>query len=99
MVVLAFRTIRQGERNVAVGSGSLSANVSGSNNSALGMNANSGNFSGSVILGDTATATASNQFVVGSSTYNAGAVTTASTAQTKTWDVIINGVAEKILLA
>ncbi len=88
-----------GERNVAVGSGSLSANVSGSNNSALGMNANSGNFSGSVILGDTATATANNQFVVGSSTYNAGAVSTATVAQAKVWNVVINGVAEQILLA
>jgi len=36
---------------------------------------------------------------VGSASYNAGAVTTAAAAQTKTWDVIINGVAEKILLA
>jgi len=88
-----------GERNVAVGSGSLSANVSGSSNSALGMNANSGNFSGSVILGDTATATANNQFVVGSSTYNAGAVSTATVAQAKVWNVVINGVAEQILLA
>ena len=88
-----------GERNVAVGSGSLSANVSGSNNSALGVNANSGNFSGSVILGESATATANNQFVVGSSTYNAGAVATATVAQAKVWNVVINGVAEQILLA
>ena len=88
-----------GELNVAVGSGSLSANVSGSHNSALGVNANSGNFSGSVILGDTATATADNQFVVGSSTYNAGAVVTATVAQAKVWNVVINGVAEQILLA
>ena len=88
-----------GELNVAVGSGSLSANVVGSNNSALGVNANSGNFSGSVILGNSATATANNQFVVGSSAYNAGAVATATVSQTKVWNVVINGVAEQILLA
>lgn len=88
-----------GELNVAVGSGSLSANVAGSNNSALGVNANSGNFSGSVILGNSATATANNQFVVGSSAYNAGAVATATVSQTKVWNVVINGVAEQILLA
>jgi len=85
--------------NTAIGISALSANTTGEGNSALGANVNSGNFSDSVILGREATATASNQFVVGSSTYNSGAVTTASAAQTKTWDVIINGVAEKILLA
>lgn len=85
--------------NTAIGISALSANTTGEGNSALGANVNSGNFSHSVILGREATATASNQFVVGSTSYNAGAVTTASAAQTKTWDVIINGVAQKILLA
>jgi hypothetical protein len=85
--------------NTAIGISALSANTTGEGNSALGANVNSGNFSHSVILGREATATASNQFVVGSASYNSGAVTTASAAQTKTWDVIINGVAEKILLA
>jgi len=85
--------------NTAIGISALSANTTGEGNSALGANVNSGNFSHSVILGREATATASNQFVVGSTSYNAGAVTTAAAAQTKTWDVIINGVAEKILLA
>ena len=85
--------------NTAIGISALSANTTGEGNSALGANVNSGNFSHSVILGREATATASNQFVVGSASYNSGAVTTASAAQTKTWDVIINGVAQKILLA
>jgi len=85
--------------NTAIGSQALLANSTGEGNSALGQLTNSGNFSHSVILGRGATATASNQFVVGSASYNSGAVTTASAAQTKTWDVIINGVAEKILLA
>jgi hypothetical protein len=88
-----------GTRNVAIGTSCLSTNVSGSNNIALGVSANSGNFSGSIILGEAATATADNQFVVGSSTYNAGAVVTATVAQAKVWNVVINGVAEQILLA
>lgn len=85
--------------NTAIGISALSTNTTGEGNSALGANVNSGNFSHSVILGREATATANNQFVVGSASYNSGAVTTAAAAQTKTWDVIINGVAEKILLA
>jgi trimeric autotransporter adhesin len=85
--------------NTGIGSQALVANTTGEGNSALGQLTNSGNFSHSVILGREATATASNQFVVGSASYNSGAVTTASAAQTKTWDVIINGVAQKILLA
>jgi hypothetical protein len=95
----SFQNNTTGEQNVAVGTNCLIANVSGSNNVALGVTANSGNFSGSVILGTSATATADNQFVVGSSTYNAGAVVTATVAQAKVWNVVINGVAEQILLA
>jgi hypothetical protein len=63
------------------------------------MDTNSGNFDASIILGQEATATASNQFVTGSVTYPAGAVNVAVAAQTRTWDVIINGVPHKILLA
>jgi hypothetical protein len=88
-----------GQVNTAIGVSCLGGNTTGGNNSALGYGCSSGNFSGSVILGRDATATANNQFVVGSASYNAGAVTTATALQTKTWDVIINGVAQKILLA
>jgi len=63
------------------------------------MSTNSGNFNASIILGRGATATASNQFVSGSVAYPAGAVSVAAAAQTRTWDVRINGVAHKILLA
>ena len=85
--------------NTAMGSQSLAANTTGEGNSASGQLTNSGNFSPSVILGREATATANNQFVVGSSTYNAGVVATATVAQAKVWNVVINGVAEQILLA
>ena len=88
-----------GANNTAIGVNSLFTNTTGGSNTAVGLNTQSGNFSGSLILGRDAVATASNQFVVGSTSYNAGSVTTATAVQTKTWDVIINGVAQKILLA
>lgn len=91
--------ISNGDDNTAVGYQSGINITTASSNTIVGAYADAANFSSSVILGREATATGSNQFVVGSALYNAGAVTTAAAAQTKTWDVIINGVAEKILLA
>jgi hypothetical protein len=85
--------------NTAVGYEAGFNNTTGANNSLLGQGTITGNFSGSVILGKDATATASNQFVVGSTGTNAGSVVTESNSSTKVWNVIINGVAQKILLA
>jgi hypothetical protein len=95
----SLQNTSSGSGNVGIGANALNAHTTGSNNSALGFNTASGNFSGSVILGHAATATANNQFVVGSSTTNAGSVTTESNLSLKVWNVIINGVAQKILLA
>jgi hypothetical protein len=88
-----------GGQNTGIGRDALSANTTGSDNSALGYQTASGNFSGSTILGRGATATANNQFVVGSTGTVAGAVTTEVNVSTQVWNVIINGVARKILLA
>jgi hypothetical protein len=88
-----------GNGNTAIGSIALSANTTGGSNTAIGAQTVSGNFSGSVIIGRDATATASNQFVVGSATTNAGTVTTEANTSTKVWNVKINGVDYKILLA
>ena len=88
-----------GANNTAIGTNGLLSNTTGSNNSSLGYYTQSGNFSGSVILGSTAAATANNQFVVGSAATNAGAVTAETPAQANVWNVVINGVARKILLA
>jgi hypothetical protein len=88
-----------GSFNTAVGRQALSNNTTGGSNTAIGEACQSGNFSGSVILGKDATATAANQFVVGSTGTNAGSVTTESNLSLKVWNVIINGVAQKILLA
>jgi hypothetical protein len=88
-----------GSDNVSIGINSLFANITGSDNTAIGNNTVSINFSGSVILGKGATATGNNQFVVGSSSTNAGSVTSEVNASSNVWNVIINGVARKILLA
>jgi hypothetical protein len=77
----------------------MELNIVGSNNTALGHSTVSGNFSGSLILGQGATATANNQFVVGSVGTIAGAVTAEVNTSANVWNVIINGVARKILLA
>jgi hypothetical protein len=87
-----------GNLNVAIGNAALFNNFTGSSNTALGNNSSSNNFSGSVILGELATATANNQFVVGSAGTNAGAVTVEAVVSDATWSVLINGTAYKILL-
>jgi hypothetical protein len=82
----------EGAQNTAVGPLALADNTTGIRNTAIGYNTKSGNFNRSVILGMNAEATGDNQFVVGSTTENAGAVTTASVTATKRWKVKINGV-------
>ncbi len=84
--------------NTVIGSNSLTGSSSGDYNSVVGYACQSGGFSGSTILGHSATATAANQFVVGSSSVNAGTITTEVVVSNKTWSVRINGVACKILL-
>jgi len=94
---LLFNTT--GSNNTAVGFESLRPNTTGSNNTAVGDGTRSGDFSGSLILGKDATATANNQFVVGSSTTNAGAVnSTSDVPATFLWSVRINGTNYKILM-
>ena len=88
-----------GSNNTAIGQYALQSNSTGDNNTALGYNTSSANFSGCTILGINAVATGNFQFVVGSSSVNAGSVATEVNVSSKVWNVIINGVAQKILLA
>jgi len=97
--VSALNDNQSGSSNIAIGRNAISGNQVGNNNTAIGYYTVSGDFSGSIILGYQATATNNNQFVVGSVGTPSGAVTTESLSSTKTWSVIINGVAQKILLA
>ena len=94
----------EGDNNVILGYRAVYMSTDGpaSNNTVLGANAEIGNFNnGCVILGHMATAAGfgSNQFVVGSTTTNAGSVVTETNTSSKVWNVVINGVAHKILLA
>jgi hypothetical protein len=82
-----------------MGTGAGGDCVTGNRNVGVGESIATGNFSGSVILGSYATATANNQFVVGSTIEAAGSVATESNTSSKVWNVVINGVARKILLA
>lgn len=85
--------------NISIGYRASSTVTGGSLNTVIGRSADPANFSQSVVLGAYATATASNQFVVGSVSYNAGVVAAEVNSSTKIWNVVINGVAYKILLA
>jgi hypothetical protein len=86
--------------NTVIGAESCNSGPIGVGNTVVGYGAQAGAFGGSVVLGVDAAATGSNQFVIGSTAYNAGAVTTETTvSSSKTWTVIINGVARKVLLA
>jgi hypothetical protein len=88
-----------GTGNTVVGNTAASDNSTGSNNTVVGNGASTGNFSRSVILGFGATATNDNQFSVGSVSTNAGSVTSEVNTSSNVWNVVINGVAERILLA
>lgn len=87
-----------GYNNVAVGQFGLSGNSVGNNNTAIGWATACSNYSGCVLLGREATATANNQFVVGSAFTNAGAITTETITPNRTWTVRINGANYKIPL-
>lgn len=85
--------------NVFIGSTSGYNNTTANYNTCVGNGTITNNFTGSVILGSNAVATGNNQFVVGCDGINAGSVATESNISTQVWNVIINGVAKKILLA
>jgi hypothetical protein len=59
-LVRILSTTTTGDYNVAIGAASMSSHTTGNYNTAVGYGTVSGNFSGSVILGRDATATAIN---------------------------------------
>jgi hypothetical protein len=93
--------VTTGTSNTGFGYAAGSNITVGSHNTFIGAfaSADAIGISGSIVIGRDARTTASNQMVIGSTTYNAGSVVTAAQTQTKYWDVIINGVAQRILLA
>jgi len=87
--------------NTAIGTASLSGNQ-GSSNTAVGYNTSvPSGFSRCVVLGADTAATGSNQFCVGGSGagQNVGTVVAEVNTSANVWNVRINGVARKILLA
>ena len=95
----AGNNLRTGNGNVLIGYLAGSFLINGSDNTVIGSNTILNDFSGSTVIGNGATADGNNQFVVGSTSHNAGTVTTETVSSTKTWTVKINGVNRKILLA
>lgn len=94
-------TITTGNYNVIIGYDSVfNVLTTGAQNTILGslIAVDAADRTGSIALGYGAAITGNNQFVVGSAGVNAGTVTSESLASSKTWEVIINGNTEKILL-
>lgn len=100
-----------GSSNTAIGHRALNANAgghnaalghqagqfsTGSSNVIIGSLASASTFSGCVILGRNAEATANNQFVVGSDLYSAGNISFETITPDTTWTVRINGANYKI---
>jgi hypothetical protein len=90
-----------GIRNIYIGVDAGGNITSGSYNIFIGdaTSSSATNSFGSIVIGNGATATGNNQFVVGSGGINAGSVTPETNTSTNVWNVIINGVPRKILLA
>jgi hypothetical protein len=95
----SFFDLTSGTYNTGLGFYAGAGITTGEGNVIIGtQEAQPADLDNSVVIGRGAVATADNQFVVGSSTYNAGAVATEAFTQALTWTVKINGVDYKIPL-
>ena len=87
-----------GGNNVSLGNGSLYSNTTGGHNVGLGFNVQSGGFTGSVILGSCAEATAGGQFSLGSANFPIGPTASESCTSNTTLQIRLNGNTYKLLL-
>jgi hypothetical protein len=96
-----FDSLTLGDQNIAFGFNAGKNLILGNGNIFLGNNTgvSQGNINNSVVIGNDAQSTSDNQFVVGSENCNTGKVISEQLSSTKTWNVVINGVEHKILLA
>jgi trimeric autotransporter adhesin len=86
-----------GSDNVVIGKQAASLLTTGSGNVIIGSLADvQSSVSNSIVIGRGATSNSSNEFVVGSSFYQAGTIATETITPTRTWKVKINGVDYKI---
>lgn len=91
--------VTTGSYNISLGHQTALLLTTGSSNVIIGSRAEAqSGVSASIVIGREATATASNEFVVGSSLYPAGTLTSESVTANATWSVKINGQACKILI-
>jgi hypothetical protein len=96
---LAGINVLTGQANVFVGSQTGNGTSSGSNNIFIGYAAGyTGNFNSTCVIGQ-GSATANNQMVIGEIGSEFGTVAAQVNTSTKYWEVTINGVVQKILLA
>jgi len=101
-IAIGYRAMYEnltGNFNIAIGDFCFEDNESGSDNIAIGNNINSNNYDYSLMIGRSASVGGSNQIAIGSVSFPLGAVNTEVNTSSKYWEVIINGVTEKILLA
>ena len=103
-IAVGHRTLEYcdtGSYNIGIGTGAGSILVDGIGNTLLGYGTNIHNDDNyNVVIGYLAEApSGSNQFVVGSYSQNAGSVSSEVNASSRVWNVTINGVNRKILLA
>lgn len=102
---IGFRTLEYnvlGSYNTILGSSAGAQIIEGLGNTLLGYGTNvtGDDDDYNVVIGyNTIAPVGNNQFVIGNATQNAGSVTTEVNASTRVWNVVINGVARKILLA
>jgi hypothetical protein len=94
----AFQSLTTGEFNIGIGTSVMNSCNTGSNNTVIGAYSTSLNFSNTVVIGRDAVPTVDNQLVIGSNTYNVGAIATEALTPTISWAVRINGVNYKIPL-
>ena len=88
-----------GQYNTAIGRVTMPNNTSGSTNIAIGNFQDNGNYSTVTMIGINDVATAGNQMRFGSATHVNGGVVAEVNTSANVWNVFINGVARKILLA
>ena len=93
-----FQSLTTGEFNIGIGTSVMNSCNTGSNNTVIGAYSTSLNFSNTVVIGRDAVPTVNNQLVIGSNTYNVGAIATEALTPTISWAVRINGVNYKIPL-
>jgi hypothetical protein len=84
---------------VALGYSALITNTTGTFNTGLGYGVQSGNYSGSLVLGAGAAATANGQLALGSSNYQLGPVVSeVSASSTHTFAINLNGNTYRLLM-